>query len=654
MAAVMRAATAPCAAAAPVWRRGSRRAAAVAACAAAALTAWPAAADARLRFRECDSIGFRCARVSVPLDRTGKTPGKVRLLVPRLRSRGRRRGATFVLAGGPGQSATAAFDGDGLGVLAPTYRNRDLIVFDQRGTGGSGVLRCRKLERANILNARDEAGECATRLGPKRAFYTTRDSVDDIESIRRRLGIEKIALFGTSYGTKVALGYAMTYPQRVERMVLDSVVELTGPDPLYLDTFEAAERALRALCRSGCGGITPDPVADVEALVARLSRGGLIGPVVKKNGRARPTRLDRGNLFAILVSGDFDPAMRAAFPAAVRSALRGDLAPIMRLKRRAVELESPEPDPGALSTALYAATTCEESRLPWQRTAPFDQRRAQVEARVAALPIDVFRPFDRVSSLDTDLLKLCERWPAAPTVRDFGPGPPPNVPVLLLEGEDDLRTPVENAARVAAMFPQARMYVVPNTGHSVLGADESRCAERAFARFFRGGRMPPPCRRRRRRIPPVPVAPLSLKEVTPPRGVRGRTGRVVGAVALTFEDVGEDLFSALLVSDGDVRGAGLRGGSYVEGDVGSVRMRGVEFVPGVRVSGTIRNFLESDQRGRLRITGPETPNGRLVVRGRRVRGRIGKRRVRTTLRIRARGGEDLAFAAKLPGPPRAR
>ena len=271
---------------------------------------------------------------------------------------------------------------------------------------------------------------------------------------------------------------------------------------------------------------------------------------------------------------------------------------------------------------------------------------------MASLPRDVFRPFDFVTALDTDLLKLCERWPAAPTRRDFGPGPAPNVPVLLLEGEDDLRTPVENAARVAAMFPQARMYVVPNTGHSVLGADQSRCAERAFARFFSGGRMPRGCRRRKRTVPPSPVAPLSLREVAPARGVRGTTGRVITALALTFEDLGEDLFSALLTTDGSVRGGGLRGGRYVENDVGDVRMSGIEFVPGVRVSGTVKSFLEPDQRARIRISGPATPNGRLVIRGRRVRGRIGKRRIRATLRIRARGGDDLAIAAKLPGPPR--
>ncbi len=48
------------------------------------------------------------------------------------------RGAVFVLAGGPGQSATEAFAGDGVGLLFAAYRSRDVIVFDQRGTGPLG------------------------------------------------------------------------------------------------------------------------------------------------------------------------------------------------------------------------------------------------------------------------------------------------------------------------------------------------------------------------------------------------------------------------------------------------------------------------------------------------------------------------------------
>ena len=57
--------------------------------------------------------------------------------------------------------------------------------------------------------------------------------------------------------------------------------------------------------------------------------------------------------------------------------------------------------------------------------------------------------------------------------------------MLLLEGEDDLRTPVENAQRVAAQFPQSSLVVAPATGHSVSANDLSGCTDRAFKSFFR-------------------------------------------------------------------------------------------------------------------------------------------------------------------------
>ena len=38
------------------------------------------------------------------------------------------------------------------------------------------------------------------------------------------LGLGKIGLYGTSYGTKLALAYALAYPQNVERLLLDSVL----------------------------------------------------------------------------------------------------------------------------------------------------------------------------------------------------------------------------------------------------------------------------------------------------------------------------------------------------------------------------------------------------------------------------------------------
>ena len=71
-----------------------------------ALAAGPA--EAGLGFKRCGSAGFRCARLEVPLDRSGRVPGEVSLLIERHRARRARRPPLFVLAGGPGESATAS------------------------------------------------------------------------------------------------------------------------------------------------------------------------------------------------------------------------------------------------------------------------------------------------------------------------------------------------------------------------------------------------------------------------------------------------------------------------------------------------------------------------------------------------------------------
>lgn len=620
-----------------------------AAAALAALMLLPAGAEGALRFRECGGYGFGCARVRVPLDHSGAVPGRVGLFVKRLRAQRRPgRGATFVLAGGPGQSATDAFDGDSLGPLFNAYRNRDLIVFDQRGTGRSGLLRCRGLERSNLLDPGPAAPGCANRLGAAGAFYSTSDSVEDLEAIRRRLGIPKIAIFGTSYGTKVALAYAQRHPANVERLVLDSVVAPDGPDALYRSSFQAAPRALSALCRSGCGSITRDPVADLRQLLARLAAGPLRGRIFTSRGRARTATLRHADLFAVLIAGDLDPALRAGFPAAVRSTLSGDLAPILRLKRRAILVDQQPPPPQVVSTAVYAATTCLDTRFPWDPAAPPLERRRQSEAAAAALPDAAFAPFDRRAGLESDLLALCRAWPGSP-----GPAPPsgplPDVPVLILEGEDDLRTPVEDARRVASQFPRATLLVAPNTGHSGLGSASGGCLRRAFDRFFLGRRLPVRCARARRVYQPSPVAPTSLAAVRPAAGVRGARGRVVSALAQTLVDVNEDALSSIIANERDpdlARGGGLRGGRYRLGVGGTLVLRRLAYVPGLRVSGWLLGFGERGQHGRLRVAGRGLPGGVLSIRGNRVSGRLGGRRIRA--RLRPNAVSAAAAASRLP------
>jgi len=606
----------------------------------------PTPAEAALRFKRCGSAGFQCARLSVALDRTGQVRGRVSLLVKRLPAQRRAtRPPLVALAGGPGQSATAVFTPDSLGLFDKALNRRDLIVVDQRGSGRSGLLRCPRLERTNILRAAGAAADCAKRLGPRRAFYTSRDTADDLDAVRRELGARKLALFGVSYGTRTATAYGLRHPSRVDRLVLDSVVETDGPAAFYSNTFAAIPRVLRALCGRTCARLGLDPLSDLSALAERLKGGPLSGRVVDARGRRLRQRIDRFGLFAVLLSGDFDPFLRAGLPAATRSALRGDLAPILRLRRRSFALEGGAIEPRLLSTALYAATICEEARLPWSRGAPFSDRRRQAVAAAAAMPDSAFAPLDRETALLSDIIDLCSRWPESAVAPTPGPGPLPDVPTLLVEGEDDLRTSIEAARDVAAQLPRARLLVVEGTGHSPLSADFTGCASRVLGRFMEGQNTRARCRGNRRPRPTAP-APTSLATTPRVRGVGGVRGRAVGAVALTLGDVIEDALSAN-------PGGGLRAGTYRLGEFGVLRLSGVAYVPGVRLSGRIRNFGEGGQSGKVRVAASRAASGRLRIRGSRFSGRVGGRRVRGRLvplpPERARAAVTRRLPLDLPG-----
>jgi hypothetical protein len=79
-------------------------------------------AQAELRFKRCKGSLSPCARLSVPLDRSGAIQGRVSLYIQRTRALRRpSRGVVVALAGGPGQSASFSFAGDALGAVGPAF-----------------------------------------------------------------------------------------------------------------------------------------------------------------------------------------------------------------------------------------------------------------------------------------------------------------------------------------------------------------------------------------------------------------------------------------------------------------------------------------------------------------------------------------------------
>ena len=90
-------------------------------------------------------------------------------------------------------------------------------------------------------------------------------------------------------------------------------------------------------------------------------------------------------------------------------------------------------------------------------------------------------PFGRWVSRNGNA-QACVGWPSPKGGAALGRGPLPDVPVLALSGELDLRTPTADAASVVSRFPHGHLLVVPGTGHSVLSSP-SECARDGRARL---------------------------------------------------------------------------------------------------------------------------------------------------------------------------
>jgi pimeloyl-ACP methyl ester carboxylesterase len=612
------------------------------------LAGWPScSAASSLSFIPCaDVTAFECTSLPVPLDRVGAAPGTISLSVERrLAGATPSRDAVVALAGGPGQAALPLTEFIAQ-AIAPALHSRDLLVFDQRGTGASDPLRCTSFEAFSAEPASELFEACASELGPARGAFTTQESVEDIEALRQAGGYEKLVLYGTSYGTKVALEYAERYPQNVEALVLDSVVPTDGPEPFAIPTFEAIAGVLDELCANGaCAGITANPIGDIASLAAQLRKRALSGSVYDGSGKRHSSTLDESGLLGILEAGDLNPALRALLPAAVQAALRHDPDPLLRLHLLSEGLIPTVPKESTTSEAsqeidetLFVTTTCEESPFPWQRTAPRATRLAEALAFLHAQPARDFYPFDAVTAYANSLVPDCAGWPDA-SAAPAPAAPLPNVPTLILSGEQDLRTPTSGARRVAALIPDAQLLIVPFTGHSVLGSDLSGCSSLAVSAFFAGGvggGQIQPCAATANPFAPTPLTPTKLASVHPPSELGGRPGRTLVAVLDTLVDLNRQVIAATLQADQQLPSGssfgGLRGG-YARLTTSAAILRDFSFVPGVQLTGTFPVHDGELQATDIRISGVEASPGtvRFGSGSERVTGTLGARRFDVSL-----------------------
>ena len=442
----------------------------------AAQAASLALSDCRLEHPEhLRSIAARCGELEVPEDPAQPAVRRIRLkiaVVPALNLRGAS-DPLFVLTGGPGQAASEFYVA-AAGAFVRVQRERDIVLVDQRGTGGSNALDCdfpEEEELADMTPAqiRSHTETCLASLASDPRHYTTSVAVRDLDEVRAALGYERINLYGVSYGTRVAQHYLRRYPQRVRAMVLDGVVP--PGVALVADGALQAQRALDLIferCRSDvpCRETFRDPASTFAELRTQLERQPasvtMADPVtgVVQTQTIRPVHLQVTTRF-LSYSAD-----RAALLPLVlhEAAVRHNLAP---LAAQADLLTTQYAD--AVSYGMHNAVVCTED-APLLESVAID-RAALARTYLGTLQLD-------------GLIEVCKIWPRGMIDADFHAPLDSPVPALLLSGTADPVTPPGYAERARIGFTQSVHIVLEGQGHGQLGTG---CVPRLLADFLARG-----------------------------------------------------------------------------------------------------------------------------------------------------------------------
>ena len=201
--------------------------------------------------------GAQCGSIRVPLDRLDPSSNaRIRIgfeLYPRSEANRPSLGTLVFMEGGPGYSTTSSRDWY-LDLARNLTARRDVLLVDARGTGRSGALNCPALQSYTgdyLANAR----ACAQKLGATATLYGSGNAAEDLVAVLDELGIQKVDLYGDSYGSFNAQTFAVRHPERVRSVTLDGAYPIAGLDPWY------PTRPGRSPARSASPAVAPPRAA---------------------------------------------------------------------------------------------------------------------------------------------------------------------------------------------------------------------------------------------------------------------------------------------------------------------------------------------------------------------------------------------------------
>jgi pimeloyl-ACP methyl ester carboxylesterase len=540
------------------------------------------------------------------------------------------RGTIVAVEGGPGYPSTGS-EVEYHGTFGPLQRDRNLLLVDNRGTGGSALVDCKGLDTfplmARASGPRFDAlvGACGRALNhryrtssgaPVRAsdLFGTAYAAQDLRAVLRRLGLHRIDLYGDSYGSWFAQAFAARFPHVLRSVILDSTYAIRNLDPYYASSGSSGRAALDRVCARdpGCTAATGgrgSAVARLGALLARVRRGALRGP--------HASAITARHLVDLFQNSGSDPLILRDLDASVRAALAGDTAPMLRLTAQGAG-NGGYPDPGYFSDGAYMAVGCSDYPQLFSLNAAPAVRRRQLRSSEARAPAGVFAPFTAhewfTMSGYSETYDACLDWPRpvhrAPVVPVHDQTLPASVPLLVIGGDLDDLTPLADAERFAPdLGARVRVVDLHNTVHVTSEGDTNlslgaACARAIIRRFViapeRLRTLDAACAARIPHVHTPGAYPRTLSRATAATVLSGghpgaMARRAVTVAAGAFADA-----TAVQLATGAGHGRGLRGGRFTLRR-GHLRLRDVRFVSDATVSGD-GTYRSSDGAVRCRLT----------------------------------------------------
>lgn len=507
------------------------------------------------------------------------------------------------MEGGPGYPSTGSA-ASYLFMIGSLRRRHDLILMDQRGTGASDAVDCPGVQDYDGL-ARPGGypavvAACARRLGKRANAYGSAAVAEDLRAVLEAIHVSRVDLYGDSYGSYAAQVFAVHYPGFVRDLVLDGTYDERF-DPLEPEAVAALRRAWDTMCRgfSGCKG--DELLHDIASFDRRLARHPIVGVAYDESHTRRHIDLTADAFAQLVDDATYSYTFFRDLPAALIAARHGDLVPIERLAAEDVNFNAAGGAPSGYSAGDLEAVSCHDYPTAWETRSSAARRATELARAIRRLRARVFFPFSKrvwLASLDeNELVYGCLRWPR-PTVPDppFPPGVGfPRIPVLVLDGLLDQATPLGDARRVAAAWPDATFIRVASSNHVTAQVDFLQCVSVITRRYLATGTAgDTSCAGR---VPAQYVVPAFPKNVehapeAVPAGRADHSTKLDRQTAwITTETIGDALERWYNLLAGGP-GHGLYGGSFdVTGGYYSygplvLRFHSTRFVPDLAVSGT--------------------------------------------------------------------